>query len=120
MRGYTAATAAFALHMPVKWVDNILSHHQVRGVSGGRQGHSRRLSLEAIVTLAVALRLWKALGAPIKACLNIAQSVDSGEHPVGRGIVIYVDLASIRAETLERLAHAVETVPVPRRGRPRG
>jgi hypothetical protein len=31
-----------------------------------------------------------------------------------------VNLQEIRAEVVGRLQHAVETVPVPRRGRPRG
>jgi hypothetical protein len=120
MRAYTVATAAFTLRMPVKWVDNLLSHHQLRGVTGGTQGHARRLSLDAIVTLAVALSLWKTLRAPIRSCLHIAESLEDGKHIAGDGIVVSVPLASIRAETVDRLSHAVETVPVPRRGRPRG
>ena len=36
-----------------KWVDNLLSHHAIPGVEGGRQGSARRISAEGIEYIAL-------------------------------------------------------------------
>jgi hypothetical protein len=120
VRAYTAATAAFTLRMPHKWVDNVLSHHSIRGVGKNRQGVSRRLSLDAIVELAIATRLSRAFGAPISRSLEVARSLSPSGICRIEGVTVSVNLQEIRAELVERLQHAVETVPVPKRGRPKG
>ena len=55
-RGYTVATAALALSVSSKWLDNVLSHNRVAGVLQTRQGVARRLSVDGL--LIVALALW--------------------------------------------------------------
>ena len=72
MRGYTVRAVAVTLGVPVKWVDNVLSHHRVSGVSGGRQGVARRLSTQAVLILEIALRLINALGLPLPKALEFA------------------------------------------------
>ena len=119
MRAYTAATAAFTLRMPVKWVDNVLSHHSISGVTQRRQGISRRLALESILELAVALRIHRALGASIAQSLELARSLGTTGICRVEGVTVSINLQDIRDEVLDRLQHAVETVPVPRRGRTR-
>ena len=120
LRAYTAATAAFTLRMPHKWVDNVLSHHSIHGVGKNRQGVSRRLSLEAIIELAIALRISRAFGAPVSRALSVARSLGPSGICRLEGVTVSVNLQEIRAEVVERLQQAVETVPVPKRGRPRG
>lgn len=120
MRAYTAATAAFTLKMPVKALDNILSHHSLSGVTRSRQGIPRRLSVEAIVTLAIADHLANALAIPFGKAIALAERLRATPSvELGKGLTLIVDLDRLREETLERLHHAVETVPIPQRGRPR-
>jgi hypothetical protein len=45
-RVYTIATAALALNISTKWLDNILSHNKILGVRQNRQGVARRFSIE--------------------------------------------------------------------------
>ena len=121
MRAYTVATAAFTLKMPTKWVDKVLSHHDLAGITQVRQVIARRLSIDSIVLLAIALKLSKAFYLPLRRSLDLAETVQkhSGRLSVDPHLSLVVDVASIRNETLERLSHAVETVPTPKRGRPR-
>jgi hypothetical protein len=123
VRAYTVATAAVALRVNPKWVDNVLSHHTVRGVTQSRQGIARSLTEEAVSVLEIALRLSKAFGIPIPHGLEIGQSfiTDGTTSPeyAGDGCVLSVDASAIRRHVAARLADAVEYAPIPRRGRPR-
>ena len=125
MPAYTVAATAVTLGMPIKWVDNVLSHHEVPGVSQSRQGVSRRLAPQAILTLDLALRISNALGVPISRALKLSARVlqqpgGTTTIDLGQGVSLTIDLEEVRSELLERLAHAVEVAPSPRRGRPAG
>lgn len=123
MRAYTVATVAVALRVSQKWVDNVLSHHSVRGVTQSRQGIARSLTEEAVTVLEIALRLSKALGIPIPLALEIGQALiaDKSASPNYQGdhCTLSVDASAIRRHVAARLADAVEYTPTPRRGRPR-
>src|SRR5205809_4855821 len=120
MRAYTAATAAFTLKIPAKALDNVLSHHSLSGVTKARQGVPRRLTIEAILTLAIAAQLTNALGTPLARAIPLAERLrTSPSLELGKGIAVIIDIDRLRDETLERLQHAVETVPIPRPARPR-
>lgn len=120
MRAYTVATAAVTLKMPAKWVDNVLSQHHIEGVVRRRQGVARRLTVNAILTLDVAIRLSRTLGASMSSSLHLAARMLSGEARLeaGEGIAISIDRSRLHEEIMDRLAHAVEIAPSPRRGRP--
>ena len=123
MRAYTVATVAVALRVSPKWVDNILSHHNVRGVTQSRQGIARSLTEEAVSVLEIALRLSKAFGIPVAQGLEIAQSVIASgaanpEQTDGL-CTLTVDAAAVRRHVAARLVDAVEYATNPRRGRPR-
>ena len=122
MRGYTVATVALALDVPVKWIDNTLSHHRVPGVVQARQGIPRRLTSEAVVVLETALRLIRSLEIPTARALRIAHELAAtGESRHSTGMCeVWLDIAQVRTAMSSRLAYAVEISPVPRRGRPRG
>ena len=125
MPAYTVPATAVTLGMPIKWVDNVLSHHEVPGVSQSRQGVSRRLAPQAILTLDLALRISNALGVPISRALELSASLlrqpgGTTTIDLGQGVSLTIDLEEVRSELLERLAHAVEVAPSPRRGRPAG
>lgn len=125
MPAYTVAATAVTLGIPGKWVDNVLSHHRVPGVSQARQGVSRRLSPQAVLTLDVALRISSTLGVSTSRALDLSTRVlrrPAGTETIdlGQGVSLSIDLDEVRSELLERLAHAVEVAPSPRRGRPAG
>src|SRR5688500_96476 len=105
-RAYTVGTVALALNAPTKWVDNVLSHYQVSGVLQKRQGIPRKVSLEGVLHLSLALLLTDELGIPTATALRLARTVSegSGEHRTDSGITIALDLSSIRAGLERRLA----------------
>jgi hypothetical protein len=106
--------------MPVKWLDNTLSHHRVSGILQKRQGVARRLTIDGLLTLSVAIALIKDLAIPLLAALLVADKLirNGGRYTSPEGIDIRVDLETLGAGLLERLENAVEIAPVPRRGRP--
>lgn len=119
-RAYTIATAALALGVPAKWLDNTLSHFRIAGVRQERQGVARRLSIEALLTLAASTLLTRELGIPLGRALEVAENLlaQHGRILIGDRLQISTDLAAMRADLLQRLEHAVEVAPLPRRGRP--
>jgi hypothetical protein len=120
-RAYTVATAALALGTSLKWLDNVLSHNQVPGVTQDRQGVSRRLTVDGLVVLALAVLLIQELGVPTPRAIALAEGLakHEGRHVAREGMLnLELDLAPFRAQLLERLENAVEVAPVPRRGRP--
>ena len=119
-RAYTVATAALALGVPAKWVDNILSHNKVTGVRQERQGVARRLGIEGLIVLALTVVLVNELGLSTTRAISVAEGIvkSRGRYLVARGLSIEIDLEVFEASLLEQLESAVETAPIPRRGRP--
>lgn len=119
-RAYTVATAALALGMSVKWVDNILSHNKLSGIRQERQGIARRLSIEGLLVLALTAVLTRELGLSTARAIVVAEGIarGSGRYHAGEGLSIEIDLAAFQASLLEKLESAVEIAPIPRRGRP--
>lgn len=119
-RAYTIATAALALQVSSKWLDNTLSHYPVQGVAQERQGISRRLSLESITILAIALALVNDIETPLAKALTLATALltSGGQLALPTGTKIQLDIEQLTLALLERLEHAVEIAPLPRRGRP--
>ena len=124
MRAYTVATAAVTLRMPEKWLDNVLSQNAVDGVVRKRQGVPRRLTPKSVLTLEIAVRLVRALGATMPSALRLAsellqQGGDRAQIDAGEGLSVSIDVRQVEGDLMERLAHAVESAPSPQRGRPR-
>jgi hypothetical protein len=119
-RAYTIATAALTLGMPVKWLDNTLSHIRVAGVQQERQGVARCLSVDALVVLAIARLLIHDLKIPLAGAIEIAGDLagNAGQYTSPEGLTIRLDLEKVKADLLERLENAVEIAPIPTRGRP--
>jgi hypothetical protein len=106
--------------MPVKWVDNILSHHKIGGIRQERQGIARRLSVEGLLTLALAAFLIHELGLSTRRAITLADEIikSEGRYSGRQGLTVEIDLPAFQAALLEQLEAAVEMAPVPRRGRP--
>jgi hypothetical protein len=122
MRAYTVATVAVSLGVTPKWLDNILTRFPVSGVVQSRQGVSRRLGPQAIVTLHLANELIRTLGMPLGAALSLAERAGNADGVASIALFsstsLTIDLHTASREVSERLAHAVEVTPVPKRGRP--
>lgn len=121
MRSYTVAVAALALGAEPKWLDNVLSHHRVRGVPRKKQGIQRQIPPDALLTIAVARALIETLNLPIEKALSIADRLvesplSSVELPP---LVVHADVRGISSRLNERLADAVEGAARPLRGRPK-
>jgi hypothetical protein len=118
-RAYTIATAALALGVSGKWIDNVLSHNKVPGIRQERQGIARRLSVEGLLVLAVTTLLIDQLGLPTAKAIIVAEEIvkGSGRYLAGE-LSIEIDLTMFQATLLEKLESAVEIAPIPRRGRP--
>jgi len=118
-RVYTVATAALVLGVSVKWLDNVLSHFSVPGIVQERQGVSRRITIDGLLQLSLLHSLVYELGTTLVAATQIAQRLAAaGFVELSQGITIRADLDALRANLIDRLEHAVEIAPVPRRGRP--
>jgi hypothetical protein len=119
-RAYTVATAALAIGMPIKWVDNILSHNKLIGIRQERQGVARRLSVDGLLVLALTALLIRELGLSTAKAIIAAEGIvnSGGRYSAAQGVSIELDLGAFQSGLLEHLEHAVEIAPVPRRGRP--
>lgn len=122
MRAVTTGTAAFALGINKKDLDNILSRYEVRGYERGRQGLARRLSLASIEQIALAIDLSRDYGIPIPHALLLAEEALSSREgvvvsPSGH-LAMHADLERIRRDLHAKLAEAIDRVIPPRRGRP--
>jgi hypothetical protein len=123
LRAYTVAATAIALGVSKKWVDNVLSHHRIPGVLQKRQGITRRVTPEALLRLELVGVLTTTLDISILRALDLAnrlieeqgKGIDLPESP---HIRLSANLRAIAAELNERLEHALEISPNPRRGRP--
>lgn len=119
-RAYTIATAALTLGMPAKWLDNTLSHIKIPGVRQQKQGVARGITIDGLLFLSIAALLIDQLGVSLSRAVGIAEGLASshGVYASPRGILIQLDLEGLRSRLLERLEHAVEVAPIPKRGRP--
>jgi hypothetical protein len=120
-RAYTIATAALTLEMPAKWLDNTLSHIKIPGVGQEKQGVARRITIDGLLILSIAALLINDLGISLSQAARIAEALasSSGLYTSPGGVGIQLDLEGLRFKLLERLEHAVEVAPIPKRGRPR-
>ena len=122
MRTVTTGTAAFALGIAKKDLDNILSRYAIRGYERGRQGVARRLSMASIEQVALAIDLSRDYSIPIPTGLLLAEEALSSREGViaapGGHLAIHVDLVRIRKALHAKLTEAIENVIPPKRGRP--
>jgi hypothetical protein len=104
-RAYTIATAALTLEMPAKWLDNTLSHIKIPG---------------GLLVLSIAALLINELGLSLSQAARMAETLagNNGLYTSPGGVGIQLDLDGLRFKLLERLEHAVEVAPIPKRGRP--
>jgi hypothetical protein len=119
---YNCSSVAAALGVSAKWLDNLLSHNDLSGVHKARQGVARRLSTEAVATIAIANLLNTHANVPIPTGLKIAtQLLESPSHSLSLGdaLSLSLDRPTLAQLLTHHIASAVEITPTPRRGRPK-
>jgi len=114
-----ARHAAAADH---KWVDNLLSHYELPGVEGGRQGSPRRISIDGIQHIALVRLLTQELDLSVRSAVRLAtRLLVANSSPIGLegGLELRLDLERFRSNMQALIADGVESVTPARRGRPR-
>lgn len=119
MRAVTTATAALAIGVPRKSLDNILAKLALPEAPKGRQGLERRLPVTILPHLFIVAELVTRLEMPVRTAHELALQLVSGRAEVGAFLSLRLDPASIRTAVDLRLADAIEHVVRRPRGRPR-
>jgi hypothetical protein len=110
--------------MPLKWVDNLLSHHALPGIERDRQGVERRITDEGLLTIEAVRILRVELGIPLTQAAAIARvSIESRKANELRfdtqSLAVVFALAEIQRRLHARMVEAAESVARVARGRPR-
>ena len=122
MRGYDLRITGLAIRAPAKWIDNLLSQHDVVEVPRARRGIARTISHTALVHLALTRELHVSLGLGVREALRLSRQLlaNSTEAGVPTGhLRISVDRETLERTLDARLREVLESAPSPRRGRPR-
>jgi hypothetical protein len=121
-RHYHVDVARFATGADHKWVDNLLSHFDVPGVEGARQGLARRISVDGVYHIALIRALSRDLGMSVASAVSLAGLLLSergdARIEVTTGMVLALDRGSFTRRIDLAIAEAVESVAPARRGRP--
>ena len=105
-----------------KWVDNLLSHFDIPGVEGGRQGSARRISGDGIDHITLVRLLNRELGLSVANAVSVADRLlgaNGAELSIGNSLALRLDLAAFHATVDRAIADGVESITPVRRGRPR-
>lgn len=120
-RLYHVDIARHAASADKKWVDNLLSHHQIPGVDSGRQGSPRRISVAGIEHIALIRLLTAELQLSAAVAVSLASrllAISSGSLSMGHGLELRLDVAEFRRRLHKSIDEGVESVTPARRGRP--
>ncbi len=120
-RSYHADIARHVANADAKWIDNLLSHFNVPGVAGGRQGMARHISQHGIYHVVLIRRLASELGVSTGAAVSLAGQLletDATHVDVGQHISLRFDRAAFQRQVDHDTRDAAESVAPARRGRP--
>jgi hypothetical protein len=119
LRAVTTATAATALGIKRKALDNLIGRLESSDLPRGRQGVERRIPISMLANLFLTLELTSRLGATAREAFVVAQRLSAGQDvSLGPFIRIEADLPAIQSELEAQLEIAIESVVRRPRGRP--
>ena len=125
-RSYSVALIAITIGATPKWVDNLLSHHDIIELAPrGRQGIQRRITDEGLLAIELTRLLASELGVPLGRSASLARralesrSVAEARVSTDSGVTLVFNLTAIEHRLRARLLEAVESVARVPRGRPR-
>lgn len=121
-RSYDVRVVALTLDVQIKWLDNLLSHHDLPGCTRARQGVERRISDEGILAIEIVRLLNSELGIPLGRAVQLVRdglSMDSGlAIRTPAGITITLPHPRLEQRIASGLRDAIEAAPRIARGRP--
>lgn len=123
MKTLSTDTAAAALGIDRKMLDNMLAREGRSLIGDGSRGRSRRISVDALERIAVALIFNRDLGVSIAKGLALAEQVvdsPSSQVIVGSLSTLTFDLPRLRKALERSIDEALESVAERTRGRPPG
>ncbi|HET9454783.1 MAG TPA: hypothetical protein VFO66_10920 [Gemmatimonadaceae bacterium] len=113
---------ALTLDVQIKWLDNLLSHHDLPGCTKARQGVERRISDEGILAIELVRVLNTDLGIPLGRAVTLVRDGLSKESGLAirmpSGITIVLPHLRIEQRIASGLRDAIEAAPRIARGRP--
>ena len=121
-RAYSVRITAVTLGVPVKWVDNILSQHDIPGVVSSRQGVERSISDLGLRVLEMVRIASRELGIPVARAVEmagVAASQPDARFVSPSGLELRFAVDAIDRRLRERVMDAIEATPRLARGRPR-
>lgn len=121
MRLYSVAVTSLAVEAPVKWTDNLITHHDIPEVRSSRRGVARGVSWSGVVRIALIRMLHLELGCGVLEAVALADALlrdPNGTVVLGGRLTLAVDRVAVEREVQARLAEVLESAPRPRRGRP--
>lgn len=124
-RSYNVRIAALITDAPIKWIDNLLSRHELIGIDKSRQGVERRISDDGLLAVELCRILNLELGVSIRQAVAIANACMRREDgpdlrlTLPSGLSLHFPAAATRARLRDRTREAVEMVAIAPRGRPR-
>ena len=124
-RSYDTRVVALTINAPIKWVDNLLSHHDIPGVAGGRQGVSRRIGDTGLLAIELTRVFNAELQVPVARAVALARQILASGSEVARcetasGVALSVRLRDVETRLHRQLVQGLESAAVVRRGRPAG
>jgi hypothetical protein len=122
-RSYSVRLAALTTGADSKWIDNLLSRHQLPGVSRERRGVERRIDDEGLIAIELIRILNLELGVSMAAAISITAAMmvphAAGHYETPSGLALHVPMSELEQRLLARLGDALEFVARVPRGRPR-
>lgn len=122
MRTLSTTSAAVAIGVERKILDNILARECRSIIVTGRRGRNRQIPVAVLERIAVAFILRRDLGVSIARGLEIAELLfasPSSPVPIGSLGALAFDVARLRRTLELAVDEALESVAEPARGRPR-
>jgi hypothetical protein len=119
MRAVTTATAAAAIGMQKKALDNLLGRLELPEAASGRQGVERRIPVTLLPELLLTAELSDQLHMPIRSAFALARRLVAGEVELGPFLNVRARTSALGEEIDRQLEVAIETVVRRPRGRPR-
>jgi hypothetical protein len=120
-RFYHVDIARFAADADQKWVDNLLSHYDVPGVEGAKQGLARRISTVGVYHIALVRSLTRDAGVSTATAVSLSVRLLTpgvASIPVITGLEFRFDREVFERHIDQAISEAVESVAPARRGRP--
>ena len=122
-RSYSLRLVALTTGVAGRWLDNLLSRHQITGVSRQRRGVERRINDEGLLAIEIVRVLNLELGVSMAAAVAIAAIMlaphSAGTYRTTSGLTLTLPIDELRQHLRARLLESLEFVARAPRGRPR-